>query len=130
MHCAFLPEWFHEEISPKYPVFRCFMSVLSQREKSLFSVSFAKKLPKIDHKTESIQLHIQKQFLHFCTSENARCYKTHTNTVQTKAEFRHDAISKDGTTREIKKKGGEDYKRTHLCHHSAQSLSVWWLLCF
>lgn len=99
------------------------MSVLSQREKSLFSVSFGKKLPKTDPKTESIQLHIQKQLLYFCTSENAKCFKTHTNTVQMKAEFSHDAIRKDGTTREVKK-AGEDYKTTHLCHHSAQFICL------
>lgn len=100
------------------------MPVLSQREKSLFSVSFARKLPKTDHKTESIQLHVQKQFLHFCTSENARCYKTHTNTVQMKAEFSHDAISKDGTAREIKKKGGEDYKNSFVSPFSTEFICL------
>jgi len=86
--------------SPKYLIFRFFMS----HSKNLFSVSFAKKLPKTDHKTESIQLHIQKQFLYFGTSKNAKCYKMHTNTVQMKAEFSYDATSKDGTTSE--KRGG------------------------
>lgn len=73
------------------------------KRRAFFLVSFAKKLPETDHETQSIQLHIQKQFLYFCTPENAKCYKAHTNTVQTKAEFSLDAISKHGTTREVKK---------------------------
>lgn len=40
-----------------------------------------------------------------------------------KAEFSHDAISKDRAKREAKKQG-EDCKATHLRHHSAQTLSV------
>lgn len=80
-------ESFPEEISSKYPVHASFQSALQRNfQRQTTKPSLSSSTYKINSYTS---VHQSEKKLH----------KIHINTVQMKAEFRHDAITKDGMTK-------------------------------